>query len=158
MFVPKSAGSGKVYARPAESMLLRTQPLDSTAKAELVRGGLDPVQFEQEFNTELGYRFSQRQQEEALDSASAEVVLTVQLKHLQPGVGTNGTFGVIWLQTNRGGKIQWTEWKWRKPAKENVPSIYLARHMARLAADEILRQVLPGRPRPKEPPPPLQLL
>ena len=156
--VANNSRSAKVFAGPSESLLLRVEPFDSVVKAELLRGGLDPVRFEEEFNTELRYRFSLRGQEEAVDSAGAEVILTVRFRHLQPGSGNKGTFGALHLETLRKGVAQRAEWDWRRPAKANVQPVYLARHMARLAAEEILGRVLATRPRPKEPVPPLQLL
>jgi hypothetical protein len=154
----RGASSAKLYASPSESLLLRIQPFDSVVKTELARAGLDPVRFEEELNAELRYRFSQRGQEEAADSASAQVILTVRFKHLQPGAGNTGTFGAVWMETFRNGAIQWTEWNWRLKAKDNVPAMHLPRHLTRIAVDEVLGRILATRPRPKEPPPPLHLL
>ena len=154
-----ASSSSKLFVLPSESMLLVAQPFDSVVKAELVRSGLDPAVIEKAFNAELHYRFSQRKQEEALDSAAAEVILTVQVKHLQPGSGNAGTFGALRAQTLRKrGTVQRSEWEWRKSAKYNVEPPYLERHIVGLAADEIMSRVLASRPRPNDPPPPLQLL
>jgi hypothetical protein len=159
MLASRNSSSSKLYVAPSESLLLRVQPFDSVVKADLVRGGLDPVRFEEAFNTELRYRFSQRRQEGAYDSAGAEVILTVEFEHLQPGSGNFGTFGALRMQTLRKKDgLQWTQWEWRKSAKSNVAPDYLERHLVGLAGDEIMSRVLAARPRPKEPPPPLHLL
>jgi hypothetical protein len=154
----REAPSSKLFAGPSESLLLRVQPLDSVVKAELARAGLDPSAFEEEINAELGYHFSLRGQEVAADSAGAEVILTVRFEHLQPGVGQTGTFGAVRMETLRNGKTQWAEWTWRHRARNNVPAAYLPRHLARVAAKEVMDRVLATRPRAKEPPPPLHLL
>ncbi|MCD6024966.1 MAG: hypothetical protein K0Q91_1882 [Fibrobacteria bacterium] len=154
----RAPSSAKLYAGPSESLFLRIQPFDSVVKAELSRAGLDPVRFEEEVHTELRYRLSLRGQEEAADSAGAEVVLTLRFKHLQPGTGQIGMFGAVWMETLRKGAPQWTEWTWRQKARNNVPPIHVPRHLARVAVDQVLDRLLAARPRPKEPPPPLQLL
>lgn len=158
MLPAREASSSRLFAGPSETLLLRVQPFDSVVKAELARAGLDPASFEEEVHAELRYRFSLRRQEEAADSAGAEVILTVRFKHLQPGAGQTGTFGAIRMETLRNGQAQWTEWTWRQKARNNVPAAHLPRHLARLAANEILGRVLATRPRAKEAPPPLQLL
>jgi hypothetical protein len=159
LLVSRSTASAKVYVAPSESLLLRVEPFDSVVKAELVRGGLDPVKFEEAFNTELRYRFTERKQEGAFDSSGAQVILTVRVDHLQPGAGNVGAYGALRLQSFRKkGEAQWSEWEWRKSAKYNVAPAYLERHMLGLVVDEVMSRTPAGRPRPKEPPPPLQLL
>ena len=148
----------RLFIGPSESLLLRIVPFDSTVKAELARGGVDPVRFEQEFTEEMLYRFTLRKQEAALDSAGAQVILTVTLRHVQPGVGSTGTFVALNAKTQRQTKVDVMDWNWRRPSKANVSTAHLMRDLSRITAEEILKRIPPARPRPKEPPPPLQLL
>jgi hypothetical protein len=147
----------RVFVGPSEPLLLRTMPFDTVLAAELRRGGVDPVAFEQEFTSELRYRFFLRKQEEAQDSVSARVILSISVKHLQPGTGASGTFAVFEVASNRGGVSERTEWTLRKPSKANVPPVHLARDLSRAAVNDILDRIPAAKPRPKEPPPPLIL-
>jgi len=147
-----------LYVSPSEALLLRTEPLDSTVAGELRRGGVDPVAFETEFAKELRYRFFTRKQEEAQDSVSARAILSVSIRHLQPGVANAGTFGMFSVAVTRDGSTVRNDWTARKPSKDNPPAAYALQALVTTAVDEVLKQVPPAKPVPKEPPPPLMLL
>jgi hypothetical protein len=147
-----------VYVRPSERLFFRVAPFDSVVKAELARAGLDPVRFEEEFNAEVRYRFNVRKQEEAQDSAGALVVLTATIRHLQPGVGNAGTYGEFEVAGRRRKDPVFVAWKWELPSSQNKPAEMLSRDLTRGAAEQLMLRVRKAPPRPKEPPPPLQLL
>jgi hypothetical protein len=48
-------------------------------------------------------------------------------------------------------------WTSQRPAKENVPAAFAARHLSRLAASEVLARIKPPA-KEREPAPPLHLM
>jgi hypothetical protein len=124
-----------------QRLLLRVQPLDSAAQAELTRDGVDPAGFVTALETELQYRLLQRNQEEAKDSAGANVILTVTVKHAQPGSGSAGAFSVLSLRDTRGSHTRQVDWTWRASSKENVAEGFRLQYFSRALADEIFSHI-----------------
>jgi hypothetical protein len=147
-----------LYVTPSERLFFRVIPFDSTVKAELAQGGIDPARFEEEFIAEVRYRFSTRKQEEAQDSSSATVILLAEVRHLQPGVGNAGTYAEFSVTGRRRKEPVKVDWTWTLPSSENKPADLRARDLNRGAADQLMNRIRQTPPRPKEPPPPLQLL
>jgi len=147
-----------IYVRPSERLFFRIAPFDSVVKAELSRAGIDPVRFEEELNAEVRYRFTVRKQEEAQDSVGAVAVLRTRILHLQPGVGNAGTYGEFEVSGRRRKEPLFLKWTWELPSSQNKPAEMLSRDLTRGVADELMKRVRKAPPKPKEPPPPLQLL
>lgn len=154
--------SASVKVAPSERLFLQVAPFDSVVRAEVLRGGLDAEQVEQDFAAELRYQFALRRQEEAVDSAGAVVGLRVEVQHLQPGAGNAGSFAAVRMVSIRGGEETSVEWNWRPSARENVPPSHAGRHLIRSLSHEVLARVKASRPsrfgHELEGPPPLILL
>jgi hypothetical protein len=153
-----------VAVEVTDRLLLRVVPFDDFVKAELERASLDPARVEEEFAAEVRYGLFRRGQEEAQDSASAEVIVDVRVRHLQAGVANIGAYAAFdvtsWRPAERKNSAPATDtltWTSNRPAKENVPAAFTARHLTRLAAGEVLTRIQPPR-KEREPPPPLHLM
>src|SRR5215217_1705484 len=131
---PENAAT--VHVRPSERLYFRVIPFDSTVKAELLQGGIDPVRFEEEFVAEVRYRFNLRKQEEAQDSSSATVILLAEVRHLQPGLGNAGTYAEFAVNGRRRKIPLQLEWKWELPSTANKPSDLRFRDLNRGAVDQ----------------------
>jgi hypothetical protein len=142
----------------SERLYLRVAPFDSVVTAELTRAGVDPQRLASELEEEVRYRLYLRGQEEAQDSVSATVVVTFTVNHLQPGSANTGTFASYVLKGYRpkGARTETSEWTVQGRSKDNVPGTFTARHLARQAAEDVLKRLQP--PRDNEPPPPLHLM
>lgn len=157
-----------VVVAPNERLLLVFTPFDGVVTAELQRAGVDPAALQREFESEVRYRLYARGQEEALDSVTAGVIVTVSARHWQPGYGNSGPYAAFSLGIKRlvpltnvdpkdmesADSVAWT---WQGRAKDNAPPSYAVRHLSRLAAEEVLDRVR-GPRAPSEPPPPLHLM
>jgi hypothetical protein len=153
------APAPSVSMEATERLLLRMFPLDAVVVAELERAGLDPARIGEEFAAEVRYGLFRRGQEEAQDSASAQVIVDARVRHLQAGVGTVGTYAAFELTARRADqpKVDTLAWSTRRTAKDNVPVAFLARHLTRMAAGEVLSRIQPPR-KEREPAPPLHLM
>jgi len=142
-----------------ERLLLRVAPFDDVVKAELDRAGLDPARVAAEIEAEVRYGLYRRGQEAARDSASAQVIVDLQVRHLQPGSGGSGAyaaFAVFGIRSTTT-KVDSVVWTAQVSAKKNAPPEFAERHLIRLAADEILERIQPP-PKEREPAPPLHLI
>lgn len=153
-----------VAVEETDRLLLRIVPFDAVVTAELERAGLDPAGLAEEFAAEVRYGLYRRGQEEAQDSASAQVIVDVRVRHLQAGVGNTGAYSAFeltsWRAAERKNGVPETEtlaWTSNRPAKENVPEMFAARHLSRLAASEVLGRIKPPA-KEREPAPPLHLM
>ena len=148
----------RIHVSSTDRVFLRVAPFDSIVGAELARAGLDPVKVHDNLAAELHYQLFLKKQEESPDSAGATMRLTVEIKHLQPGMGNSGNF-IAGTLIGEGKVTEKAEWELRQPAKENVPSDFLALHLPRTLATELLSR-MKSKPKPvdNEPPPPLILL
>ncbi len=161
-----STGCAGIFARDIETvsvlkserLYLSFAPLDSVVVAELTRAGVDPVKFADELEAEIRYRLYMRGQEESQDSATATVAVLYTIHRLQPGTGNAGTFASYSLVSKRPkhSKAESVEWTAQGRSKDNVPVAFMARHLARQAADDVVARLQP--PKDNEPPPPLQLM
>lgn len=146
-FLAGGLNSGpNVDVSTSDRLFLTVAPLHSAVVTELERAGIDPDRFADDFEGELRYLLFLRGQEEARDSASATVRVDVNVRRLIPGSGNTGTFGIFGLTADRGGDPETVEWDWAVRARENVPDVYLERHLPRAAAVEVLERLQPSPP------------
>lgn len=148
-----------VRVNDTERLLLRVAPFDEVVTAELGRAGLDPARLAAELEAEVRYGLYRRGQEEARDSASAQVLIDLQVRHLQAGAGGSGAYAAFALYGTRPGaaKADSVVWTVHVPARDNVPPSFTERHLIRFAAGEILTRIQPP-PKEREPAPPLHLM
>jgi hypothetical protein len=151
-----------------ERVYLSVEPFDDVVTAQLQRAGIDASELQREFEAEVRYRLFARGQEEALDSVGAAVAVGLSARNWQPGFGNSGTYAVFALSMARmvasknadlAGlpSVDSISWTWQARSRDNAPPAYAVRHMARLAADEVVGRIRPPR-KPSEPPPPLHLM
>ncbi len=142
----------------SERLYLHITPFDSVVVRELDRAGVDAVKLAEELEAEVRYRLYLRGQEEAHDSASAAVIVTFTVQRLQPGSGNAGSYASYSLTGTRPRKrdTETVVWNTQGRSRDNVPGAFTTRHLARMAADEVLARLQP--PKSNEPPPPLHLM
>ena len=129
--------SDRINVTSSDRVFLTVDPFDSTVQAELMRVGLDPLKVRDNLAAELHYQMFLKKQEESPDSAGATVRVAISIQHLQPGSGNSGGFVAGTLQAVRK-EVEKAQWEMRQPAKENVPVDFLALHLPRTLATEIL--------------------
>ena len=137
--------SDRINITPSDRVFLTVAPFDSTVQAELTRVGLDPVKVRDNLAAELHYQMFLKKQEESPDSAGATVRVSISIRHLQAGTGNSGGFVAGTLLAGRQD-VEKAEWEMRQPAKENVPADFLALHLPRTLAVEIMSRM---KSRPK---------
>jgi len=142
----------------SERLYLQITPLDARVVSELDRAGIDAARFAEELESEIRYRLYLRGQEEARDSAAANVIVTFTIHQLQPGSGNAGTYASYSLtgRRPRTRETETVEWTTQARSRDNVPGAFTLRHLARQAADDVLARLQP--PKSNEPPPPLHLM
>ncbi len=158
-----SRGGAKVEVASTDRLFLTIEAFGPEVVASLEEAGLDPIRFAEDFEGELRYQLYLRGQEEARDSLSASVRVTVSVRRLIPGTGNTGTWGLFAVTADRGSEPQRAQWEWEVRARDNVPAPYLARHLPRAAASQVLTALRPPRANTQhapglDTPPPLILI